>query len=281
MTTSRNPFVAPSLEPLYGSADRLAARTSALLRAKISGRPVPETMARLAAVHFPGHDRIQAVTDIGCGRGTSSRVLANRLAPRRLTAIDASPAMLEEARARMGPTPGTDVTFLQADFHHLPFGAGTYDVVTAAFCLYHSPRPQGVLAEFARILDDRGAAVLVTKAADSYRELDALVVAAGLDPQAERRTSLYNTAHSANIVAIAGSALDVVHVEHEEHRFRFTGLDHVAAYLATNPKYALAPGLATNPEALARVLRERLPDRPLSTGSVVTYVVARPRGGRL
>lgn len=136
------------------------------------------------------------------------------------------------------------------------------------------------MAEFARILDDRGVAVLVTKSADSYTELDALVAAAGLDPQAQHRQSLYTTAHSGNIAAAAASALDVVHVEHEEHRFQFADLGHVAAYLATNPKYRLGPGLYGNPEALAAELRARLPNQRLSTTSVVTYVVARPRGGR-
>lgn len=279
MNTSHNPFVAPSLEPLYGNADRLAARTSALSRAKISGRPVADTIAQLAVVHLLAGDRIRAVADVGCGRGTSSRVLANRLAPCRMIAIDASQAMIEEARERTGPTPGTDVAFLQADFHRLPLEAGARDVVAAAFCLYHSPHPDEVVAELARILDDRGVAVLVTKGADSYRELDALVATAGLDPQAQYRESLYASAQSGNITTVAASALDVLHVEHEEHRFRFTDLDHLAAYLATSPKYELPPGLYGNPRRLAARLRERLPDRPLSTASVVTYVVARPRGG--
>lgn len=123
MSTDGNPFVAPSLEPLYGNADRLAARTSALGRAKVSGRPVPDTIAQLAAAYLAG-EQTRAVADIGCGRGTSSRVLADRLAPRRLTAIDASQAMIEEARRRVDPTPSTDVAFLQADFHHLPLAAG-------------------------------------------------------------------------------------------------------------------------------------------------------------
>jgi SAM-dependent methyltransferase len=279
VTFSGNPFVAPSLEPLYGNADRLAARTSALGQAKVSGRPVPDTIARLAAVHLPAGDRIRAVADIGCGRGTSTRVLANRLSPRRLIAIDASQAMIEKARERIGATPGTEVAFLQADFHHLPLEACRYDVVAAAFCLYHSPQPATVVTEFARVLDGHGVAVLVTKDADSYRELDALVATAGLDPRAEHRESLYATAHSGNIAAVADSALEVVHVEHEEHESRFTGLDHVAAYLATNPKYDFAPGLYGNPGALASALHEWLPDRPLTTVSVVTYVVARPLGG--
>lgn len=52
----------------------------------------------------------------------------------------------------------------------------------------------------------------------------------------------------------------------------------MAAYLATNPKYRMAPGLAGAPEATAGALHLRVPDAPVTTNSVVTYVVARPRG---
>ena len=280
MSLSSNPFLTSSLEPLYGEAGRLAARTSALGQAKVSGRPVPDTIARLVVEYLAMDAPVRSVADIGCGRGTSSRVLAERLTPHRLTAIDASWAMVAKARERVGATPGTLTDFVQADFHQLPLRAGAYDLVTAAFCLYHSSRPSQVIAEFARVLNRRGITVLVTKSADSYRELDALVASTRLDPDALRRESLYEAAHSGNIAAITADALDVLHVEHEEHSFRFVDLAHVAAYLATNPKYRLPPDLSGDPEAIAEALRLRSPDTPVATSSVVTYVVARHCGGR-
>ena len=279
MNRSDNPFLAPSLKPLYGGADRLAARTSALGRAKVSGPPVPLTISRLAVEHSAVDAPLPMVADVGCGRGTSSRVLAEQLAPRRLVAVDASRAMIAAARQRVGVTPGTVTDFVQADFHHLPLRAGRYDLVTAAFCLYHSPRPSEVVAEFARVLARRGVVVLVTKSADSYRELDHLVASAGLDPDAPRRESLYAAAHSSNIATLTAGALDVLHVEHEEHRFRFTDLAHVALYLATNPKYQFPPGLSGDPEVIAQALRLGRPDTPVTASSTVTYVVARTRGG--
>lgn len=275
-----NPFLASSLAPLYGDASRLASRTSALGQAKVSGRPVPDTIAHLALEHAHPGLPLRTVADVGCGRGTSSRVLAERLSPRRLTAIDASRAMLAAARGRVGAPLGAETGFVQADFHHLPLGTGTYDLIVAAFCLYHSPRPGQVIAEFARVLHPRGVAVLVTKSADSYSELDALLASTGLDSEAPYRESLYAAAHSGNIAAIAASGLDVLHVEHEDHGFRFTDLAHVAAYVATNPKYHLAPGLRGDPTAIAEALRARLPEAPVPASSTVTYVVARPPGVR-
>ncbi|KOG50695.1 methyltransferase type 11 [Streptomyces decoyicus] len=277
-----NPFLDPGRQgELYGKTARLARRSSALMRAKIAGRPVPETIVQLAQAHRTESDRLPGlVADIGCGRGTSSCVIAEQLKPQRLVGIDASPALLNAARSRAGRYPGTQLAFLQGDFHHLPLPDDSCELAVAAFCLYHSPAPGRAIAEIARTLAAGGLAVLVTKALDSYSDMDALITAAGLDPHADRHESLYATAHGGNLADLAQSAMDVVTVEHEEHRFEFSGLDHAAEYLATNPKYDLAPGLYGNPGALAAALHEWHPDKPISSTSVITYVVARSAGGR-
>ncbi|UQA96572.1 class I SAM-dependent methyltransferase [Streptomyces halobius] len=276
-----NPFLDPDRQgELYGNATRLASRSSALMRAKTAGRFVPEVIVQLAQAHRAGADRrLGLVADIGCGRGTSSRVLAKQLKPQQLVGIDASPALLAAARSRAGHYPGTQVAFLQGDFHQLPLPDDSCELAVAAFCLYHSLDPGRAIVEIARSLAPGGLAVLVTKALDSYREMDALV-AGPLDPRAERHESLYATAHGGNLADMAQWAMDLVAVEREEHRFEFSGLDHAAEYLATNPKYDLAPGLYGNPGALAAALHEWHPDKPITTTSVITYLVARPHGGR-
>ncbi|WP_435244387.1 class I SAM-dependent methyltransferase [Streptomyces sioyaensis] len=276
-----NPFLDPDRQgELYGHAARLASRSSALMRAKTAGRFVPDAIVQLAQAHRVGADRrLDLVADIGCGRGTSSRVLAKQLKPQRLVGIDASPALVAAARSRAGHHPGTQVDFHQGDFHHLPLPDESCELAVAAFCLYHSPEPGQAIAEIARCLVPGGLAVLVTKALDSYCDMDALVAAAGLDPRAERHESLYATAHGNNLADLTKPSMDVVAVEHEEHRFEFSGLDHVAEYLATNPKYDLAPGLYGNPGALAAALHEWHPDKPITTTSVITYVVARSEEG--
>lgn len=276
-----NPFLDRARQvELYGHASRLAGRSNALMRAKTAGRPVPDTIVGLVRNHHERPDRLGLVLDLGCGRGTSSLTLAQELRPRRVVGLDAAPALIEQARQRAQRLPGLAVSFHHGDFHHLPVSAGSCDVIVAAFCLYHSPRPQTVVAEIDRALAPGGLAVLVTKALDSYREMDRLVAAAGLDPRAEQHESLYVSAHSGNLADLAAVPLDVLAVEHEEHSFAFDGHNHVAEYVATNPKYDLAPGLYGNADALAAALHELLPDRPLTTRSLVTFVVAKSRGGR-
>ncbi|MFJ2554043.1 MULTISPECIES: class I SAM-dependent methyltransferase [unclassified Streptomyces] len=276
-----NAFLDPARQrELYGHASRLAGRTSTLMRAKTVGRPVPETIVTLVQTHHPKPERLGVVLDIGCGRGTSSLVIAERLRPQRVVGLDAASSLLAQARERAKELPDSTVDFVEGDFHDLPLPAGSSDVVVAAFCLYHSPHPEDVVAQIARVLAPGGLAVLVTKGVDSYQEMDQLVASAGLDPRAAQHESLYTSVHSGNLADLASSSLDVIAVLDEEHVFTFEGHDHTAQYLATNPKYDLAPGLYGNPGALAATLHEFLPDQPLTTRSRITFVVAQPIEGR-
>ena len=279
-----NPFVSGDIgHVLYGTADRLAARTGALHRAKTTGRPVADVVADLAHVHRrEGAWRV--VLDIGCGRGSSTQALATQLRPDLLVGVDASGAMLAAARRRMpgaSDRPGDRlaVQWARGDFHQLPFRAGVCTLAVAAFCLYHSPRPQRAIAEITRCLVPDGLAVLVTKSVDSYHHLDDLVAVAGLDRDAYTRPSLYATAHSGNLATLAATDLQVCRVEHEQHRFRFTGLRHVAEYLTTSPKYQMPPTVQGQVDAIEAALIAAVPDQPVDTDSTVTYVVAR-RGSR-
>jgi len=270
----QHPFVDANLVrgSLYATTQRLAQRTGALGRAKRTGRHAAQVIAELATANLPpGPCRI--VVDVGCGRGTTTRTLARRLACAGLVAVDASPAMLATARVRLAGCTAS-VRLVCADFHHLPLQDASVHLVVAAFCLYHSPQPTAALAELARCLAPGGTAILATKSADSYAALDQLLAASGLDPAATTRPSLYAAAHSANLPALAAGPLTVTRVLHEPHRFCFADLAHTAEYLATSPKYVLPEPLRGDHQALAAALRARLPDRPVTASSTVTYVVA-------
>ncbi|GAA3744994.1 SAM-dependent methyltransferase [Spinactinospora alkalitolerans] len=210
--------------------------------------------------------------DVGCGRGTTSRALA-ALAPRALVALDLSSALAATARARL-PDPHAVIA---ADFHHLPFSGGGFDAAVAAFCLYHASDPITVITEIARCLRPEGLFIAVTKSLDSYSELDTLLAASGLVPRPDDRPSLYEAAHSHNIAALAAPVLDVLQIRHDEHRFRFTSLEHLARYLATTPKYPLPDRFRDAPQQLAKELCQHLVDGPVEASSTVTYLVGARR----
>jgi ubiquinone/menaquinone biosynthesis C-methylase UbiE len=197
----------------------------------------------------PGGRRAR-VADIGCGRGTTTRMLAQRLPDAVVTGLDLSAALLAAARGRQPEA--SAVRFIRADFCHLPLASRSCHVMVAAFCLYHCAVPGQVIGEIGRCLRPGGTAILVTKSADSYRELDELLAAAGLDPGALSRPGLYDTAHSGNLAALAAAHLSVQHVMHHAHRFTFSSFADAAEYLATSPKYQLPAGMAGDPAAPRR-----------------------------
>lgn len=254
---------------LYRDAGRLARRTGALGRAKIVGNDVAAAIPLLLQQADVPRGPI---LDIGCGRGTTTLHLAAMSRITQLVAVDLSPALLAEARRRLHAA-GRTARTVCADFHHLPVSGGMVSAVVAAFCLYHSPQPTQVVAELARILVPGGIAVLVTKSRDSYAELDDLVARAGLDTDAARRPSLYQSFHSGSIAAITATGLTVTRVIHEQHVHRFTGHRHVAGYLATSPKYRMGAAQG-DPQAIAAAIHARLPDRPIDITSTVSYAVA-------
>jgi SAM-dependent methyltransferase len=255
---------------LYGAATRLARRTSALHAAKIAGTDASATIAEFAADY---RLRAAVVADIGCGRGSTALRLSQRLPAARLVTIDRSASLLQAASRRLTHV-GARPVAVCADFHHRPLAGGSVDIAAAAFCLYHSPRPDQVVVEVARCLTRRGVAVFATKSADSYWQLDALVADSGLDPHATDRPSLYATFHSRNATDVVGAHMRVRRIEHQRHVFRFRNLGHVSDYLATTPKYRLPPDLATDAERLGDALRARITDQPVTATSTVTYLVA-------
>ena len=201
MRTAANPFTDPAQVrgALYASADRIAQRTEALLRARVTGRHAGEVIAGLAHQAVGTNDVL--VADLGCGRGTTTRMLADRLPAAWVVAVDLSAALLAATNRRLAASPRAGA--VRADFHLLPFPDNSCGLVVAAFCLYHSPSPGSVITEITRCLLPGGTAIFAVKSADSYRELDQLVADSRLDPAATRRPSLYQAAHSRNITELA------------------------------------------------------------------------------
>ena len=217
----QRPFTDPAQVPgLYADRRRVDRRSNALLNAKTHGLHVGETAAELLTsvlTPAPWHrGSTPVLADIGCGNGRPTRALLTRFPHARFLAIDASAAMLAEARAHLAPhQPHVgNPAYLQADFHHLPLADQTVDAATAIFCLYHSDRPSRVVEEISRVLKPTGTALMISKSADSYYELDQLII--NRHPGAEAATRHVHAQPSSSVQkrsyrrsASAGSAAPV------------------------------------------------------------------------
>ena len=87
------------------------------------------------------------VLDVGCGPGTITADIGRRVAPGRVLGIDASAAVIEDARRNAGG--GSNVEFAVGDLYALEIADGTFDVVHAHQVLQHLPDPVRALREIA------------------------------------------------------------------------------------------------------------------------------------
>lgn len=109
----------------------------------------------------------QRVLEVGPGRGETAEWIASNTAAE-VVAVDQSERMVELTRAR-----GIDARL--GDVQALPFPDGSFDVVVAAWMLYHVPDLDRGLAEIARVLRPGGRLVAVTNSRKHVRELKQLM----------------------------------------------------------------------------------------------------------
>ncbi|MFN8493086.1 MAG: methyltransferase domain-containing protein [Caldilineaceae bacterium] len=100
------------------------------------------------------------VLDVGCGTGDDVRALSQVVGNTgKVVGIDTSETMISEARARSEPGI-LSVDFRQADVHHLPFGADSFDRCRADRVFQHLEQPQQALQEMCRVLRPEGLVVI-------------------------------------------------------------------------------------------------------------------------
>jgi len=92
-----------------------------------------------------------SVLDVGCGPGTITLDLAERVAPGRVTAVDTSDEALAVARLAAAERGIDNVDFAVADVHALEYADGAFDVVHAHQVLQHVGDPVLALREMRRV----------------------------------------------------------------------------------------------------------------------------------
>lgn len=151
-----------------------------------SGISDPESLDRIVAL--AGATSADVVLDVGCGPGIV--VAAYARVARRVTGIDLTPAMLDQARLRQRQRSLTNVQWVQGDMLRLPFPDACFSIVNSRFALHHCPQPLPMLLEMRRVCRP-GGRVVVTEAAPAPAKVAAYNAAEKLrDPSHERAFSL-------------------------------------------------------------------------------------------
>lgn len=121
------------------------------VRAEMFGQHIDQQV--LTALLSP----TQTVADLGCGTGRLGETLAPFIG--RVIGVDASDAMIQAARERLGRFDNVELQRAQLD--NLPIAAGIADVALMAFVLHYVSRPAAALKEARRILKPGGRLVIV------------------------------------------------------------------------------------------------------------------------
>jgi ubiquinone/menaquinone biosynthesis C-methylase UbiE len=145
------------------------ARVYDLFGKKMSGGR--DTLVEVAA---PAPD--ENVLDVGCGTGTVALTIAARVPSARVIGIDASPEMVELAKAKAVKA-GAGCEFQVAAIESLPFPDSSFNLVTSSLMLHHLPveLKRAGLAEVRRVLEPGGRFVAVDFATESHTRLGHLL----------------------------------------------------------------------------------------------------------
>jgi len=105
--------------------------------------------AENSAAHLLPHLRAgQSLLDVGCGPGTITADLAERVAPGAVVGIDRSAEVIATAEGRAGRE---GLRFEVGDVYDLAFDDGAFDVVHAHQVLQHLSDPMAALGEMRRV----------------------------------------------------------------------------------------------------------------------------------
>ena len=127
----------------------------------------------------------QELLDVGCGPGTITLDLAERVAPGRVVGIDSQGDVIVRADELRKSRGQSNATFSVGDAYALQFDDARFDVVHAHQVLQHLTRPMDALREMYRVVRPGG--VLAVRDSDY-----AAFAWAPTDPRLERWMQLYH-----------------------------------------------------------------------------------------
>jgi len=217
------------------------------------------TAENSAAYLLPELTGGMTILDVGCGPGTITAGLAQRVPDGHVTAIDAVPEIVAKAAADF---PKPNLTFTTGDVYALAFPDASFDVVHAHQVLQHLADPVAALREMRRVTRPGG--LIAARDGDygafvwypdlpvlaEWRELYRRVArAAGGDPDAGRK--LHAWARQAGFTDVRRSSSNWTYSTPAERQWWGESW-HDRATKSAFAAQALAGGYATRPD-LARI----------------------------
>jgi ubiquinone/menaquinone biosynthesis C-methylase UbiE len=112
-----------------------------------------EALVLAAAPKFP-----ETCLDVACGPGTVVAAFSSHV--QRATGLDATDAMLVQARKLSSRLRLPNVSWYLGNVGALPFANGTFDIVSCRFAFHHFEQPEKAFAEMVRVCRTGGRIVV-------------------------------------------------------------------------------------------------------------------------
>jgi ubiquinone/menaquinone biosynthesis C-methylase UbiE len=126
---------------------------------QFAASPVHHNQAALDLLVEAARPRPSDVSlDVACGPGSVVAAFARRV--RRAEGLDATEAMLDEARKLAARSGLGNVAWHRGDVYALPFADDAFDIVSCRYAFHHLLEPGRALAEMVRVCRDGGRVVL-------------------------------------------------------------------------------------------------------------------------
>ncbi len=100
-----------------------------------------------------------SVLDIATGTGEFARAIAPHVA--NVTGLDATDAMIEQGRKFVDQHGIENIIFQQGIVQDIPFGDGTFDIVSCRYAFHHFADPKPVISEMVRVCRTGGHVIVV------------------------------------------------------------------------------------------------------------------------
>ena len=107
------------------------------------------------------------ILDVACGTGHASLAVAKQLSTGRVTAVDFSSGMLDQARKKAASLNISNVEFLVRDMQHMEFMKDSFDVAICAFGIFFVDDMQAQLERIASMVKS-GGKIMISSFQENY-----------------------------------------------------------------------------------------------------------------
>ncbi|GAA4355548.1 class I SAM-dependent methyltransferase [Variovorax defluvii] len=213
--------------------------------------PVAGHLVKFAQV-APG----EAVLDVGTGTGVVALTAAR--AGARVTALDLTPALLEEARANARIAGLEDIVWTEGDAEQLPYADASFDVVLSQFGHMFAPRPEITIAEMRRVLKPGGRIAVATWPPEHLIGCMFALIGRYSPPPPAGASPPPQWGNPATVKERLGAHFDPPFFERGIMAFPALSIEHYRHFMerSIGPMQKLVESLATEPEKLATLRDE-------------------------